>query len=123
MKARSGFVSNSSSSSFVVVTTLENHERAVAKLGPYGKAVMRAMEEDDNEGFCKKAPFLGRACISFSTLSVMDSDPFDGFHVDYDEEEVQQDDDEDTASNVFDKYVELVKESPKEAFTHCSSMG
>lgn len=34
MKVRSGFVSNSSSSSFVCIATRESHEKAMAKLDP-----------------------------------------------------------------------------------------
>ena len=43
MKVRSGFVSNSSSSSFVLVTSVENHERVLSELTEYEQAVAEAM--------------------------------------------------------------------------------
>lgn len=49
MKIRIGFVSNSSSTSFVLMTSLENHEKAMAKLNDYGRAVIMAMRGDTQQ--------------------------------------------------------------------------
>jgi hypothetical protein len=43
MKIRMGFVSNSSSSSFVLMTTKENYERALKEANPFVAAVAKAM--------------------------------------------------------------------------------
>jgi hypothetical protein len=38
MKSRLGFVSNSSTSSYLIICTKEDHEKALEKLHPYYKA-------------------------------------------------------------------------------------
>ena len=55
MKLRTGFVSNSSSSSFVVLTTKENHDAVMAKMDDYAKVVVASVMEE------KK--FAGIPCV------------------------------------------------------------
>jgi hypothetical protein len=43
MKIRTGFVSNSSSSSFVMLATVENHEKALESLNDLQRAIINAM--------------------------------------------------------------------------------
>jgi len=64
MKIRNGFVSNSSSSSFVVMTTMENHEKAMKKLHPYIQDVVNEV--------IGKTKFMGRECVYFGELSIQD---------------------------------------------------
>jgi len=62
MKIRNGFVSNSSSSSFVLTTSLDNWEKVKKEFHPYEVAVAESiMKGPDN--------FLGFKVVSFSTWS------------------------------------------------------
>ena len=81
MKTRAGFVSNSSSSSFVLVTTKENHERALAELPPIVRLVVNSIASE--------VKFLGRECIATGYLSVMDYSPWEDTDIDYDGERPQ----------------------------------
>jgi hypothetical protein len=63
MKTRNGFVSNSSSSSFVILTTVENHEAALKNLHPYIAAILKALE---TQGELEYATLFGKKCVSVS---------------------------------------------------------
>lgn len=50
MKVRSGFVSNSNTSSFIVVTTKEEHEKVMAQLVPWERKVVKAIMTEGKVG-------------------------------------------------------------------------
>ena len=54
MKIRNGFVSNSSSSSFILIVDKEDHEKALALCDPYIKVVF------DQEIFLRNKKILGK---------------------------------------------------------------
>ena len=60
MKLRQGFVSNSSSSSFVLIATKEAWEKGLENLTDFEKDILEQLEEDISE---KKV--LGKDCIVF----------------------------------------------------------
>lgn len=88
MKKRNGFVSNSSSSSFLLVTTQENWERVKPQLTPLQLVIAENFQRDNLE-------VLGRTMVTFSTyedgggaLSVdqlVDNEDLPG--IDYDEDD------------------------------------
>ena len=71
MKIRNGFVSNSSSSSFLLMTTLENHNKTLEKLSKYEKAVMQQI--------INTRRFLGKEVAYVGDLSPMDESYLFGY--------------------------------------------
>ena len=59
MKIRNGFVSNSSSSSFLLISTVENYEQVKAALTKFQQAVAEQMKTEVN--------VFGKDMVSFET--------------------------------------------------------
>jgi len=76
VKLRSGFVSNSSSSSFFVLATEDAHNRAMAELSVDEQKCIRAVLEQTKA--------FGQNMVFVSELSVHDSSTFDYVSVDSD---------------------------------------
>jgi len=72
MKIRLGFVSNSSSSSFLAILSKEDYDKIVKSLGPVGQAVLEQTHPQKKE-------FAGQECVlhyhitgNYSTFEYMD---------------------------------------------------
>ena len=116
MKIRNGFVSNSSSSSFVLLVSKEVHDKAMEKLSPYQKAVINSISD---KGF-----FLNKEIIYIGDLSVQDySDTFEESLELEDYEEGSDPNEEDGAYEAYMKYEEIINEIAPDGETFYWSMG
>ena len=104
MKFRKGFVSNSSSSSFVLVITKSAHERIMSRLHDYVKAVIEEMEP-------KEDIFMGSDVLAFSTFSDQGGyGTFDDISPEYEGEiPIGEWDDEMSPYEAWDVYKEEAK--------------
>jgi hypothetical protein len=102
MKIRDGFVSNSSSSSFLLLTTVENYERAKANLTKFQLAVAEKMKTE--------VKVFGRDMVSFETWTNQGCSWTEDFWVegDFDEDEDVYD--------AFDVFEMEVKKGPKDEY-------
>jgi len=72
MKIRHGFVSNSSSSSYVIIVTQKDHDEILKKMHPYYKAWFDEWEP------AKKRKFLGKnICVFSAYVSTEDDEPIE----------------------------------------------
>ncbi len=119
MKIRTGFVSNSSTSSFVVITTKENHERVLKDMHPFHQEIIKTLTKEIN--FLEKDMLYSMELSDaggYSHLFGEESpaqeiiDNYEGeLPEDWDEEEGLY-----NASELHDSYIEKLKENPKEVF-------
>jgi len=106
MKVRDGHVSNSSSSSFVLLTSKENYEKAVADATPWQRAVAEAMKGEEGK-------FLGIDVVSFCGWS----DAGGGSSFEYLREEIKYEgDDEESAYDGWDAFEKLLKRNKDAIF-------
>lgn len=113
MKFRTGFVSNSSSSSFVLITTVEYWQQVKQTLHPYVVAVAEAIMSKP-----KKA--LGKNLITFSTWTNHGTSWIEYLDVDYEgvvpkDPQYDGDSEEDYA---WDTALEALRQNPDEIFEH-----
>lgn len=111
MKTRQGFVSNSSTSSFICVTTKELHKQVMKELDPFEKAVIKAFNPSETKCF-------GREAIEIGYVDDAGGCFFEYFEVDFDIPEDEEDEDKyrDYAA-ILDKYCEVARKiNPDEIF-------
>ena len=117
MKIRNGFVSNSSSSSFLLITTIENHNHVMGQLTNYERAVIIAiMKTTENS----KQSLFGREVVCLEEFSGESYYTIGELVLEKKWEEFEEkecpDYPEDIRNNAWEKYQELVKEYPGEVF-------
>jgi len=103
-----GFVSNSSSSSFVLITTKENHEKAMKDLSPLEQKMVKAVTSDDR--------FLGKDVVKYIYSSDRDGNSyldyaFDDIHL-YAGESMPED-----TYEIIEKYKNLINKNKEEVIT------
>ena len=128
MKVRLGFVSNSSSSSFVMAVTKEAYEQLAKECDPFTLAVLRALDPVETTAFGKEVLVFSEVCEeggegAFYDLSI----DYDGElpKPNYpDEHESDEEFFEDTlAAEAFDRYVKrATEEFENEVFIHNTNM-
>jgi len=114
MKIRTGFVSNSSSSSFVAVVPMKIHERVLERKHPYIRAVVEALGG-------KKTVF-GRECFVTSTYSSQNYNVWDSLFFDWEGEipEIEYGSEIDPYDAYEEVYLPAVRKEG-EVFTHSIS--
>jgi len=85
MKVRGGFVSNSSSSSFIAIVPMEIHEKVLSELHPFVTAVVNTIGEEQD--------VLGQRCFVTGEFCTMDYGSLDD-GIDFEWSEDEDDDDE-----------------------------
>ena len=115
MKIRTGFVSNSSSSSFIIITSKENHERVLKDLHPFYQEVIKIMSVEKN--------FFGKDMVYTMNLtdrggnSTLFGEYSSVSEIEYKGEKPEEwDEDERDFNSIHYNYVKKLKEKPEEIF-------
>ena len=109
MKTRFGFVSNSSSTSYTVVTTVKKHQKIIAALDKKSRAVMGVLFETCGT----EAKFCSHDCFVFAMVfSSENSNCFKvpGYSTDYEDEGKENYVD---VGQSLGKYIEVMRNAAK----------
>jgi len=93
MKVRTGFVSNSSSSSFIAIVPMKIHEKVLSELHPFVTAVVNTIGEEQD--------VLGQRCFVTGKLITMDYGSLDDVDFEWNDDDDDDDDDEDDESGEY----------------------
>jgi len=128
MRIREGHVSNSSSSSYVLITTKENYERAMKEATSLSKTVVKAMKP-------KRQKCLGIPAVVFHTYDchgegtfghladeLGDKIPLSDTRGDEEADESQKWDRAEAAENAWDDFVSLLEKNKDGVWTDSSSL-
>lgn len=100
MKIRTGFVSNSSSSSFAIVISKEKHDKIMEQLHPFIQACINALGVN-------KETMDGKEYVQFGEWQGMGGSQFEYIEIEYDGEEPDGVDKYETIDNYTKKADEL----------------
>ena len=108
MKIRNGFVSNSSSSSFVIIVKEEDHLKALEKIkDDYHKAIIETVMEKDK---C----FGIDVRVEHSAWNASGDGPYDNIEIEFDGEAPHRF--SVNRGDVIDNYIEILKEIGADTF-------
>lgn len=114
MKTRSDFVTNSSSSSFVIVTTRENYLNVVEELHPAMQALAKKM-------FSSTTVF-GKKCMEASTMDTNGCSWNEYLDLEYSGDYPDGQDADSFLWEAWDKLCSLIQEDEDSTFTHHQDM-
>lgn len=115
MKTRSGFVSNSSSSSFFIMAKEEDVNKALEQCHDYVKAVVEAIG--------KHKEFDGKKVVVFSGMTTMGGEgTFDYLDIDYDGEIPEDGYGSISTRNAFNKFEEELNKITKDIIASSEEM-
>lgn len=114
MKTRSGFVSNSSSSSFVILVEETTHEKVMKQLTEYQRACMETLAGKPQNVFGRKMIVIGEATDMGGNSSLIEEgwQP-DGWEEKAEEAAESADGEDLYPSEALYAYTELVEKQPK----------
>ena len=116
MKIRTDFVTNSSSSSFIILTTRENYYKVLEDLHPAYQALAKHM--------FKSTTAFGKKCMTASTMDGNGWSWSEFFDFDYSGDYPDDIDPDDFPWQGFDKICKLLEEGDEDnTFTHSQSGG
>ena len=111
MKVRNGLVSNSSTSSFILITTKEHYEKSMKDVHPYVKAVGEALKS--------VSKFLDKEILVFAThMGRGGEGTLDWITIDYDDEKPDTKYGEMTPYDAFEIIEEELGTDKNYVFTH-----